>query len=531
MGITTTRRATALGLATALAAPSIARGQRAADPRVLRFVPQASLANPDPISTLSGVAVNHGFYVWDTLYGIDARMRPRPQMAEGHTVSDDGLRWTIRLREGLFFHDGTPVRSRDCAASLRRWGNRDTFGRTLAAAVQDYETPDERTLVIVLSDPFPLLLDAIAKAGTAPAFIMPERIATTDALRPLPEIVGSGPYRFLADEFNPGSRAAYARFDRYRPRSEPPEWTSGGKVAHVERIEWHMLPDQATASAALQAGEVDWWEQVAADLVPVLRRNRNITIGNGDPAGYMGVLRFNHLQPPFDKVEVRRAVLAAVNQADFMAAVTGNDATAFNICHSFYPCTTPYGRAQEPSPMASPSLERARAILRASGYAGEKVVMLNPADFPSIAPLGLIANDLLTRIGFSVDFVSTDWGSVLQRIVNRTAPAQGGWNIFPVWWSSMGIVTPTQNALIRGQGTGGWSGWFENAEMEALNARWLSAPDEAGRLAIGAEMQALAFREVPTVPLGQFFIRTAYRTSITGVLEGPRPVPWNVRRA
>ncbi len=531
MGMNVTRRAAALSLAGTLAAPMLARGQRAADPRVLRFVPQAGLSNLDPIASLAGVAVNHGFYVWDTLYGIDAQMRPRPQMAEGHSVSDDGLRWTIRLREGLVFHDGTPVRSRDCAASLRRWGNRDTFGRTFAAVVRDYETPDDRTLVIVLSQPFPLLLDAIAKAGTSPAFIMPERIATTDALRPITEIVGSGPYRFLAEEFNPGSRAAYAKFDRYRPRVEAPEWTSGGKVAHFERIEWHMLPDPATASAALQAGEVDWWEQVAADLVPVLRRNRNITIANGDPAGYMGVLRFNHLHPPFDKAEVRRAVLAAVNQADFMAAVTGNDPTAFNVCHSFYPCTTPYGRAPEPSPMASPSLERAREILRASGYAGEKVVMLNPADFPSIAPLGLIASDLMTRIGFNMDFVSTDWGSVLQRIVNRTRSDQGGWNVFPVWWSGMGIVTPTQNALIRGQGTAGWSGWFESAEMEALNARWLSAPDEASRLAIGMEMQALAFREVPTVPLGQFFIRTAYRSSVTGVLEGPRPVPWNARRA
>lgn len=534
MGTTVTRRRAAtlgLGIA-ALAAPSPSRAQRGgADPRVLRFVPQAALANTDPIATLSGVAVNHGYHVWDTLYGIDARMRPQPQMAEGHAVSEDGLRWTIRLREGLFFHDGEPVRARDCAASLRRWGNRDTFGRTLAAAVADYETPDDRTLVVRLSRPFPLLLDAIAKAGTSPAFVMPERLAATDALRPVPEVVGSGPYRFLANEFNPGSRAAYARFDRYRPRAEPPEWTSGGKVAHFERIEWHMMPDAATAAAALQAGEVDWWEQVAADLIPVLRRSRDIVIANGDPAGYMGVLRFNHLHPPFNNPAVRRAVLAAVNQADFMAAVTGNDASAFNICHAFFPCTTAYGRAPEPSPMASPSLDRARALLRESGYAGERVTMLNPADFPSIAPLGLIGHDLLTRIGLNTEFVTTDWGTVLQRITNRAPPAQGGWSVFPTWWSGMGIVTPTQNALIRGQGLGGWNGWYESAEMEALNARWLAAPDEAGRLAIGAEMQALAFRDVPTVPLGQFFIRTAYRRGLTGVLEGPRPVPWNARRA
>jgi len=525
-----TRRAAALGAVAAIAAPGLSRAQRA-DPRVLRFVPQAGLTNLDPVASLASVAVNHGFYVFDTLYGIDAQMRPQPQMAEGHRVSDNGLAWTIRLREGLLFHDGERVLARDCIASLRRWGSRDTFGRTFAEAVDDYERLDDRTFVIHLKRPFPLLLDAIAKAGTSPAFVMPARLAETDPVRPVPEIVGSGPYRFLANEFIAGSRAAYARFDRYRPRSEAPEWTAGGKVAHFERIEWHMMPDAATASAALQAGEVDWWEQVAADLIPVLRRSRDIAIANGDPAGYMGVLRFNHLHPPFDKPAVRRAVLAAVSQPDFMAAVTNNDTDAYNVCHSFFPCTTPYGRAPSPDPMAQPSLDRARALLRESGYAGERVVMLNPADFTSIAPLGLIGQDLLTRIGFNVDFVSTDWGTVLSRIINRNPPSQGGWNIFPVWWTGMGIVTPTQNALIRGQGAGGWSGWYESAEMEALNAEWLSAPDEASRLAIGMRMQDLAFRDVPSVPLGQFFIRTAYRRSLTGLLEGPRPVPWNVKRA
>ena len=531
---TTTRRGAILGsaaAAVALAAPSLSRAQRGgADPRVLRFVPQAALSNPDPVSSLAGVSVNHGFYVFDTLFGVDSQLRAQPQMAEGHTVSDDGLTWTIRLREGLFFHDGEPVRARDCAASLRRWSNRDTFGRTLGAALAEWQAPDDRTLVARLQRPFPLLVDALAKPGTVPAFVMPERLAATDALRPLPEIVGSGPYRFVADEFISGSRAVYARFDRYAPRGEPPEWTAGGKVVNFERVEWRMLPDQATAAAALQSGEVDWWEHAAADLIPLLRRSRDIAIANGDPAGYMGVLRFNHLHPPFDKPAARRAVLAAVEQPDFMAAVTNSDQSAYRVCHSFFPCGTPYGRAPNPSPMEGASLDRARALLRESGYAGERVTLLNPSDFPSIAPLGLIANDLLTRIGFNVDFVTTDWGTVAARVINKGAPAQGGWNLYPVWWSGMGIVTPTQNALIRGQGAGGWSGWYESAEMEALNGRWLAAAGDGERLRVGAAMQDLAFRDVPTVPLGQFFIRTAYRRSLTGVLEGPRPVPWNVRR-
>jgi peptide/nickel transport system substrate-binding protein len=529
MASSITRRG-AIGASLAgLAAPFPSRAQRQ-DPRVLRFVPQAALSNPDPVAAIASVSVNHGFYVFDTLYGVDASMRAQPQMAAGHQVSDDGLSWTIRLRDGLFFHDGEPVRSRDCAASIKRWGARDTFGRTVAAAISSYETPDDRTLVIKLQRPFPLLLDALAKPGTVPAFIMPERLAATDPMKTLPEIIGSGPYRFLADEFNPGSRAAYQRFDRYTPRSEAAEWTAGGKVVNFERVEWIMLPDQATAAAALQSGEVDWWEQVGADLIPLLRRNPAIAIGNGDPAGYMGVLRFNHLHPPFDKAEIRRAVLAAIDQVDFMGAVTDNDASAYNVCHSFFPCTTPYGRVPSPDPMGTNGIERARAMLKASGYNGEKVTFLNPSDFTSIAPLGLIANDVLTRIGFNMDFVATDWATVIGRINNKSPPSGGGWNIYPVWWSGMGVVTPTQNALIRGQGAGGWSGWYDSPTMEALNTEWLSAAWDEARMAIGMRMQDLAFHDVPTVPLGQFFIRTAYRTSLTGMLSGPRPVPWNLRR-
>ena len=527
--VITRRSALISGAAAVLAAPHIARGQ-SGGASVLRFVPQAPLANLDPIASLASVSVNHGFYVFDTLYGVDANMKAQPQMAEGHQVSSDGLTWTIRLRDGLYFHDGEPVRSKDCAASIKRWAARDTFGRTLATAITAYETPDDKTLVIRLKQPFPLLPDALAKPGTSPAFIVPERLAATDPYKQMPEVIGSGPYQFLAEEFDAGSRAAYQKFARYKPRDEKPEWTAGGKVVNFERIEWRMMPDQATASAALQAGEVDWWEQVQADLIPLLKRNANIVIANGDPAGYMAVLRFNELFPPFDKADVRRAVLAGINQPDFMEAVTGNDSSAYNVCHSFYPCTTPYGRVSSPDPMKEDSLAKAKEMLKASSYKGEKITLLNPSDFASIAPLGLIANDLLTRMGFNVDFVETDWGTLLSRITSRKPPSEGGWSMYPVWWSGMGVVTPSQNALIRGQGNAGWTGWYDSPAMEAMNTSWLSATSEADRLSIGMKMQDLAFHDAPTIPLGQFFIRTAYRKSLYGVLPGPRPVPWNIRR-
>ena len=249
--------AAAAGGAT-LASPAVAQPARAA---ALRFVPQANLTALDPVWTSAIVTQMHGYHVYDTLYAVDGQLRPRPQMAEGHTVSDDGRVWRIRLREGLRFHDGEPVRAQDCAASLARWSKRDPFGQLLAASVDSWRAADDRTLEVRLTRPFPLLLDALAKPDANVPFVMPERLAATDANAQVGEVVGSGPYRFLPEEFVSGSRVAYARFDGYAPRQEPPDWASGGKVAHFPRVEWHILPDPATAAAALQSGEVDWLEQ------------------------------------------------------------------------------------------------------------------------------------------------------------------------------------------------------------------------------------------------------------------------------
>ena len=250
--------ATSAAATAAVATPHRARAQRAADPRVLRFVPQANLTSLDPIWTTAAVTENHGWTIFDTLYGLTDDLKVQPQMAEGHTVSDDGLTWQIRLREGLKFHDGEPVRAQDCAASLARWARRDTFGQSLGAVVDAWEAADDRTIRIRLKSRFPLLIDALSKPAANVPFIMPERLAKTDPFQQVTEMIGSGPFRFLRDEYVSGSRVAYARFDGYVPRQEPASRNAGGKVARFERVEWTIIPDSATAAAALQAGEIDW---------------------------------------------------------------------------------------------------------------------------------------------------------------------------------------------------------------------------------------------------------------------------------
>ena len=104
----------------------------------------------------------------------------------------------------------------------------------------------------------------------------------------------------------------FTRFDGYKPRDEKSNWSSGGKRMFFDRIEWNIIPDPATAAGALQNGEVDWWENPIPDLVPLLKKNSNVALDIADPLGNIGSLRFNHLQPPFNDVRVRRAVMMAL---------------------------------------------------------------------------------------------------------------------------------------------------------------------------------------------------------------------------
>ena len=508
-----------------LAAPHVSR---AAGIRTLRFVPQANLSVLDPVFASAAVAMGHGYCVFDTLYGVDGNLRPHPQMAEGASVSDDGRTWTIRLRDGLRFHDGTPVRAIDCAASLERWSKRDTFGRTLGLAVEKFGAADDRTILITLKRPFPRLLDAIGKPHSSPAFIMPERLARTDPNVQVTEMVGSGPFRFLAGDYVSGARVAYERFDGYVPRPEGPDWTSGGKQVLFDRLEWHVISDPATAAAALQRGEVDWWEQALPDLLPVIGRDPHIRVQVQDPYGYIAMARFNHLHPPFDDVRLRRAVLSAVNQDDYMQAITGDVPGSWRRCQSMFPCGMPGVREDPGGPMkGAAGLDQARAAVKAAGYAGQKVVLVNPTDYPSIGPLGVITADLLRKLGFNVDLQELDWGTVLQRRLSKEPPDRGGWNITHTNWPSVSIANAAVNTTIRGDGL--WSGWFVDPDTERLTDAWLSATEPQLEQSLFDAIAARAADQAPIIPLGQYFGRTAFRDTVSGVRPGSVCYFWGVR--
>ena len=523
------RRRTLLAAAATLAAPRAVRAQAAT---TLRFIPQADVTALDPVWTSVYVTRNHAFLVFDSLYGQDSAFRIQPQMVEGHATEDGGRTWRLTLRPGLRFHDGTPVLARDCVASIRRWARRDPFGQTLMARTTELSAPGDRTILFRLAAPFPLLPDALGKLGGNMLPIMPERLATTDPFKQVTEMVGSGPYRFLADERVPGSRVAYAKFDGYVPRGDgTPDWTAGPKRARFDRIDWTVIPDPATAAAAMQRGEADWWEQPVFDLLPALRRAPGLRITTVEVTGNIPVLRFNQLFPPFDNPAVRRALWPALNQLDYMDAVVGDEKGAARTEVGFFPPGTPMASDAGLKALSGPrDPAAARRALTEAGYKDEPVVLMTPSDYPRIDALCNVAADMLRRCGMTVDLQAMDWGTVIQRRASKAAPGQGGWHMFVTTLTGADMGTPAIAAALRGNGSDAWFGWPDAPELERLRDAWLAAPDEAAQQRIAAAIQVQAFTDVPFLPLGQFFQPTVQaRTLVDGL--GGLPLFWNLRRA
>lgn len=495
--------------------------------RTLKFVPQANLSILDPVFTTAAVSVTHGYCVFDTLYGVDNDLKPHPQMAEGATVSEDGLEWLITLRDGLLWHDGAPVTAADCAASLDRWSQRDTFGQSLRAATEAFEAVDAKTIRIRLKKPFPHLLSAIGKPHSSPAMMMPERLAKTPATEAVTEMIGSGPYRFVAQEYVSGSRVVYEKFEGYVPRQEPAQWTSGGKIAKFDRLEWHIIPDAASATAALQNGEVDWVEIALPDLMPLLEASPNVTVQRQDPTGFAAYIRFNSHVPPFNNPKLRRAVLAAVDQSVYMASITGGNPDNWTENKSMFPSTLP-GVLSDDWGLMPGDLESARKLVQESGYAGEKVVILHPTDMLNLTPHGLITADLLTKLGLNVDLQAMDWGTVTQRRQSRETVENGGWSIFHTNWPSASISNPATNANVRGQGEAGWFGWYDDPALEQGVSDWLSASDPAMAQEAFERVQKHAMEGAPVIPLGVFYVNSGLSSALSGVVPGSASFFWNV---
>ena len=508
--------------AAALAMPRLVRAQESG---TLNFVPVADLTVLDPLFAGPDVTGHHAAQVFDTLYGMDSRLVPQPQMLAGHEILDDGTRWRLTLRQGLRFHDIEPVLAADAVASLRRWGAIDVLGMKLFSITDALSAISDDVLEFRLRRPFPLLPTALAKPAAYTPYIMPARLAALAGTGKLTEMVGSGPYRFVAAERVVGARVVYARFDRYQPRPEAPSYWSGGKHAHFARVVWHVMPDAATAAASLRKGEIDWWADVPPDLGPLLARDPRLVVQVQDFIGGEMIMRFNALHPPFDNPKVRAAILPAIDQAEFMTAIAGDDRRLWRDRVGVFSLGKPMSTDAGIEVMAG-DVAASRRLLAASGYQGERIVVLAVADYPSMFAAAQVGADLLRRIGFNVDLQTMDYGTQMQRRGSRAALGQGGWSVFFNWFNGYNRYDPAAHLGI----TSTWAGWPRIDEIEALRDRWFDAPDLAARQDIARQIQLLVWRDAPYIPLGSYYPLTAYAKGLAGVPKGGVTF-FNVRRA
>ncbi len=512
------------------ARPCFAAGQTSpadTSAKTLRIIHGSDLQSLDPIWTTAPPTKDYAFLTFDQLIAVDANFVPRPQMAEGWVVEDDGRSYVIGLRDGLKFHDSEPVRSPDCIASIRRWGVRDGFGQALTRAIDSMEVIDDKRFRIKLTKPFPLLPAAIGKSNSSQCFIMPERMAKTDPMKQVAESVGSGPYRFLRDEWVAGHHAAWAKFEGYIPRAEPVSGIAGGRIPAADRVEWSIIADPSTAMAALKTGELDYWDSPTVDLVPALRADPNIVVDVRNKSGSYCMMQFNHLQLPFSNPAIRQAVAMAVDQTDFLQAVV-SDESMMRSCYSFFACGTPYGTEAGADVLKVKSVDKAKAALKAAGYAGEKVVILAVMDSPLLSGMSQVAEDLLRRMGMNVEFVATDFATLAQRRVNKETTDKGGWSMFITVWTGTDILNPAVNQMLRGGGATGWFGWADDPKLEALRSKWFDSFDPAEQTRLASEIQVQAFKSLPYVPLGSTVSYVAYSKKLSGVFPCPVAAYWNI---
>jgi peptide/nickel transport system substrate-binding protein len=498
----------------------------------VRAVMHSDLRVIDPGFTTAYITRDHGYMVYDTLLATDSNFKVQPQMADWK-VSDDKLTYTFTLRDGLKWHDGTPVTAEDCVASLKRWGKVDSMGQKLMDFTASIEAADAKTIVLKLKEPYGLVLESIAKMSSYVPFMMPKRLAETPPDKPIPEQIGSGPFKFVASEFQPGVKAVYEKNKDYIPRKEPPSWTAGGKVVKVDRVEWITMPDAQTAVNALQSGDIDFLEITPWDLIPLLSANPEIKVDVLNKLGYQAIGRMNFLHPPFDNPKIRRAAMMVMNQKDFMDAMVGND-KYFALCGALFVCGTPLETGVGSDALVKGNgMAEAKNLLKESGYSGTPVVLMAPTDVVTLKTQPIVAAQLLRQAGFTVNVQAMDWQSVVARRSSRKLPQEGGWNLFFTNVIAADLMNPIVNLQVNGKGNkGGWFGWPDDAKIEKLRDAYArsSSPDEQKKIA--AEIQTEAYDQVIYIPVGQYRVAASWRKSLHGVLEGPAtPVFWNVDKS
>src|SRR5229473_3653647 len=519
--------AAATAAAMTLGAPSV-HAQKGR--QTLRFVAEADLRVLDPIWTTAYITRNHGYLVYDTLFGTDENLQIKPQMVDRTVVSSDGMKYTFTLRDGLRWHDGKPVLSEDCVESLKRWGKKDRLGQLLMAHTGKIAAVDSKTFTLQLAEPFGLVLDALGKTGGNVPFMMPARIAATPSEDQIKDVIGSGPFRFAKDEWKPGEQVEYLRNSNYIPRDEVPSGSTGGKKVYLDRVIWRYTADPWDAAEDLTAGEVDWWQEPPLDFIPKLEQNPDLQTFLIDPLGQQGWLTPNWLHPPFNNRKAREALLHTMDQVTYLHWSVGQS-NYYRACNSVYACGGPYATTIGAEPIMEHNLLKASQLLKESGYDGTPVVVLQITDRPFLNAAAVVTRQRLESVGFKVILKAMDWSTNLIVRARKVPPDKGGWNLIYTWWHGADVIDPSVHFGLSGAGPNAWFGWPNVPQLEKLGIDWVRSNDQTKRKQLADEIQRVALSEVTYLPWGEWVQPTVFRKNVRDVLKFGAPIFWNLKLA
>lgn len=501
----------------------------AAAAQTIKAVMHSDLKTVDPLVSTQYIVRNHGYLVWDQLVAMDEKDVVRPQMADKWTVSADQLTYTFSLRAGLEWHDGTPVTSDDCIASIRRFLQRDPSGLRLAPFVRGLDVVDAKTFKLVLKEPYGLVLETLAKPSLAPMLIMPKAVAETPATEPIgpDKVIGSGPFIFKRDEWKPGEKVVYVKNPKYKPRAEPPSGFAGGKVAMVDRIEWIAIPDAQTAVSALTRGEVDMVEIIPADLLPLVEKDKRLTVLPFSAGQYFG--RMNWAHPPFDNPKIRQAAMVALNQEQLLKGVVG-DARYYKVCKSMYYCGSALATDAGTAGLYQGDSKRAAQMLKEAGYDGTPVVLPYPTDLSPLSPLGPVAKQQLERAGFKVQLAAMDWQSMGPRLRKKDKPSEGGWSYFMSFYDARDALDPIGRTVLNANCKTSFLGWPCDEKFESLRDAYTRSSNMEAKKDIARQIQERNHETGVFVPLGEARFLGAMDRKLQYTFKAPITVFWGLKK-
>ena len=517
-------------LAAACAAGLLLSAAPAFSQTTLRAVMQSDLKILDPIWTTAYIVRNHGYMIYDTLLAQDEKGEIKPQMLDKYDVSADNKTYTFTLRDGLLWHDGKPVTSEDCVASIKRWAAKDSMGQKMMSFVDSIDVNNDKTFTIKLKEPTGLVLLGLSKPSSNVPFMMPKRVADTDPNKQIEDFTGSGPFVFVKDEWKPGDKTVYVKFDKYKPRPEPPSGLAGGKIAKVDRVEWLAISDQQQAVNALQKGEIDFIEQPSHDLLGTLKKDPNISVVEVPQLKTQYVFRPNWLYKPFDNPKIRQALWYAFNQEDFLMATIGDEAY-IKECKAIFVCGTTFGTTKGTDEVLTSNMKKAQELLKEGGYDGTPVVLMQSTDLKVLTNLAPVAKSLMEKAGFKVDMQSMDWQTLVARRTKKDPPNAGGWNAFLTAWVTADISNPVGTAYLNSACDKALFGWPCDETMEKLRDQFARESDPAKQKAIAEAVQARNMEITAEIPVGEYLQPVAMRKNVRGLLTAPAPVMWNLEIA